>query len=143
MFRHLSLTEKSIKRLITLLQSIQQHIGGRTQISLVLALKLHHRHGSSTLIDLLHDYGLIGSYNEPQRFLKSVTAYSTTVSQSDHDKSFGLRSEIGPIFSWADTFDLNVSSPNGRKQPMPWWCNTHSILQASLKGVELILVYMQ
>ena len=29
--------------------------------------------------------------------------------------SVGLSAEIGPVFSWADNYDLYIASPNGMK----------------------------
>ena len=49
---------------LTLAQCIQQHIcgAGRNQTTLGLAVKLHHKHGSSELIKTLSEHGITGTY---------------------------------------------------------------------------------
>ena len=88
------------KRSMTMAQCIQQHIGGagRTQTTLGLAVKLHHKHGSSELIKTLNEYGITSTYDEVLRFRKSVAKF-VSENQSDYNAKLGLRTEIGPIFS--------------------------------------------
>ncbi len=101
---------------LTLAQCIQQHIGGagRNQTTLGLAVKLHHKHGSSELIKTLNEHGITSTYDEVLRFRKSVGKYVSD-NQSEYHKKLGLSTEIGPIFSWADNYDLYIASPNGTK----------------------------
>jgi len=101
---------------LTLAQCIQQHIGGagRNQTTLGLAVKLHHKHGSSEIIKTLNEHGITSTYDEVLRFRKSVAKFVSD-KQSDYHKKLGLSTEIGPIFSWADNYDLYIASPNGTK----------------------------
>lgn len=39
--------------------------------------------------------------------------------QLGYHKKLGLSTEIGPIFSWADKYDLYIASPNGTKTTHP------------------------
>ena len=48
------------------------------------------------------------------RFRKSAACF-VFKNSSDFYKKLGLTTEIGPIFSWCDNFDLWISSPNGMK----------------------------
>ncbi len=107
------------KKVLTLAQCIQQHIGignetRRNQTSLGLAIKLHHKHGSSELIRLLHEHGITSSYDEVIRFRKSAASYVSNNS-STYNTMLGLTTEIGPIFGWCDNYDLWIASPNGTK----------------------------
>ncbi len=104
------------KKSLSLAQCIQQHVGSarRNQTSLGLALKLHHKFGSYELIQLLHSHGLISPYDEVMRFRKSAAKFVSTNKEQYH-KCLGLTTEIGPIFSWCDNYDLWISSPNGTK----------------------------
>ena len=88
---------------LTLAQCIQHHVS-RTNINLTtlgLAVKLHHKHGSSELVKTLNEHGITSSYDEVLRFRKSVAKFVSD-NQSDFNKKLGLSMEIGPIFSWAD-----------------------------------------
>ena len=110
---------KTNKKALTLAQCIQQHIGGyqesrRNQTSLGLAIKLHHKIGSSELIRILHDHGITSSYDEVLRFRKSAASY-VSQNTSEYHKLLGLTTEIGRIFGWCDNYDLWISSPNGMK----------------------------
>ena len=107
-----AITEPSL----TLAQCIQQHVGGTSsnQTTLGLAVKLHHKHGSSELVKTLNEHGITSSYDEVLRFRKSVAKFVSD-NQSDYHKKLGLSMEIGPIFSWADNYDLYIASPNGIK----------------------------
>ncbi|KAL8578321.1 hypothetical protein ACOMHN_005712 [Nucella lapillus] len=58
------------------------------QTTLGLAVKLHHK--------------------------KSVAKFVTN-NQQEYHKKLGLTTEISPIFSWADNYDLFIASPNGTK----------------------------
>ncbi|KAL8573956.1 hypothetical protein ACOMHN_029403 [Nucella lapillus] len=103
------------KKALTLAQCVQQHIGGNmNQTTLGLAVKLHHKYGSSELIQTLNEHGITASYDEVLRFRKSV-AKLVTNNQQEYHKKLGLTTEIGPIFSWADNYDLFIASPNGTK----------------------------
>ena len=104
------------KQSLTLAQCIQLHIGGanRNQTTLGLAVKLHHKHGSSELIRTLNEHGITGIYDEVLHFRKSVAKFVSD-NQADYHKKVGLSAEIGPIFSWADNYDLYIVSPNGTK----------------------------
>ena len=85
---------------LTLSQCIQQHIGGagRNQTTLGLAVKLHHKHGSSELIKTLNEHGITSTYDEVLRFRKSVAKFVSN-NQAEYHKKLGLTTEIGPIFS--------------------------------------------
>ena len=48
------------------------------------------------------------------RFRKLVTKFVSD-NHSDYHKKLGLSMEIGPIFSWADNYDLHIATPNGTK----------------------------
>lgn len=101
---------------LTLAQCIQQHLCGadRNQTTLGLAVKLHHKYGSSELIKTLNEHGITSTYDEVQRFRKSVAKFVSD-NQSEYHKKLCLSTEIGPIFSWADNYDLYIVSPNGMK----------------------------
>ena len=92
-------------------------------MTLGLAVKLQHRHGSSELIRLLHDHGFIVSYDEVIRFRKSAAKFV-----GDNDRSsilhqaMGVSRRVGPIFGWFDNLDLLISTPNGRR-------DTHVMVQ--------------
>ena len=79
-----------------------------------LAVKLHHKHGSSELVKTINKHGITRSYDEVLRFRKSVAKFVSD-NQSDYHKKLGLSMEIGPIFSWADNYDLYIASLNGIK----------------------------
>ena len=106
------------KKAITLSQCIQQHIGSwkgrRNQTSLGLAVKLHHKFGSSELIRILHEHGITSSYDEVLLFRKSAASF-VSLNTADYHEVLGLTTEIGRIFSWCDNYDLWISSPNGMK----------------------------
>ena len=62
---------------LTLAQCSQQHIcgAGRNQTTLGLAVKLHHKHGSSEFIKTLIEHGITSTYDEVLRFRKSVAKF--------------------------------------------------------------------
>ena len=124
---------KVTKKSLSLAQCIQQHIGASrwNQTSLGLAIKLHHKFGSSELLQTLHSHGLICSYDEVMRFRKSAAHFVSTNSNDFH-KLLGLTTETGPIFSWMDNYDLWIASPNGTK-------TTHAMVSESLSGHHLAL----
>ena len=96
---------------LTLAQCIQQHVG-RTNINLTtlgLAVKLHNKHVSSELVKTLNEHGITSSYDEVLRFRKSVAKFVTD-NQLDSHKKLGLNMKIGPIFSWADNYDLYIAT---------------------------------
>ena len=70
---------------LTLVQCIQQHVGGTSsnQTTLGLAVKLHHKHCSSELVKTLNEHGITSSYDEVLRFRKSVTKFVSD-NQSDY-----------------------------------------------------------
>ena len=88
----------------------------RNQTTLGLAVKLQHKHGCSELIRLLHDHGVIVSYDEVIRFRKSAAKF---VGDSDRNnilhQAMGLSWRVWPIFGLFDNLDLLVSTPNGRR----------------------------
>ena len=92
-------------------------------MTLGLAVKLQHRHGSSELIRLLHDHGFIVSYDDVIRFRISAAKFV-----GDNDRSsilhqaMGVSRRVGPIFGWFDNMDLLTSTPNGRR-------DTHVMVQ--------------
>ena len=99
---------------LTLAQCIQQHIGG-TNINLtILGLAVNYTTGiavqnwsrlsTSTA-------SITSSYDEVLRFRKSVAKFVSD-NQLDYHKKLGLSMEIGPIFIWADNYDLYIASPN-------------------------------
>lgn len=100
------------KSALTIAQCIQQHISKSwNQTTLGLAVKLHHKHGSSELVQNLNEHGLVVTYDEVLRFRKSAAKYAS----DDADKYLwvlGLERCIGPIHSWGDNFDLVVFTPN-------------------------------
>jgi len=75
-------------------------------------VQLHHKYGSSELINILHEHGITATYDEVLR--KSVAKFVFD-NQSDYHKKLNLSTEIGPIFCWADNYDLYIASPNGMK----------------------------
>jgi hypothetical protein len=79
-----------------------------------MAVKLHHKHGSSELIKTLNEHGITSTYDEVLRFRMSVAKFVAD-NQSDYHKKLDFSTEIGPIFSWADNYDLFIASPNGTK----------------------------
>ena len=57
-------------------QCIQQHISKSTnQTTHGLAVKLHHKFGSSELVKLLNEHGIVTTYVEVMRFRKSAAMY--------------------------------------------------------------------
>lgn len=73
---------KIAKKSLTLAQCIQQHVrdgqeSKRNQTTLGLALKLHHKTGSSELICILHEHGITSSYHEVLRFRKSAASFAS------------------------------------------------------------------
>ena len=102
------------KASLTLSQCIQQHISKCTnQTSLGLAIKLHHKFGSSELVNTLNEHGIVASYDEVLRFRNSAAKYVCEHSAEYH-QVLGLERRIGPIFSWCDNYDLVVLTTNGR-----------------------------
>ena len=98
---------------LTLAQCIQHNVDGTSsnQTTLGLSVKLHHKHGSSELVNILNKHGITSSYDVVLRFRKSVAKFVSD-NQSDYHKKFCLSMEIGPILSWADNYDLYIASPN-------------------------------
>ena len=103
------------KKSLSLSQSIQSHNTGTwNQTILGIAIKLHHRHGSSELLKLLHKHGFTASYDEVLRFRKSAARYIGDNISLLH-QFMGLSRTVGIIFAWFDNLDLQVFTPNGRR----------------------------
>ena len=97
---------------LNLSQSIQQHISStQSQTTLGLGIKLHHKFGSRELIDILHENGYVASYQEVQRFRKSVAQCVSTLHQM-----MRFTSSAGLVLGWFDNFDLLVTTPNGHRE---------------------------
>ena len=97
---------------LSLAQSIQQHVAKwHNQTTLGLALKFHHRFGSKEAVDLLHDYGFAVTYDEVLRFRKSVAVHTAS-----HTFATQLPSTEVPASGWFDNYDLNIFTPNGRRE---------------------------
>ncbi len=112
---------KVTKKAVSLSQAIQSHVTSiRNQITLGLAVKLHHRHGSSDLIRLLHDHRFVASYDEVRRFRKSAAKLMGDDVNVFH-QFMGLDRSVGLIFGWFDNLDLQVCTPNGQR-------NTHAMV---------------
>ena len=75
-------------------------------------MKLHHKYGSRTLIETLNDHET--KYDAVLRFRKSAAQF-VSKNPADYHKTLGLTTELGPIFSWADNYDLYIASLNGTK----------------------------
>lgn len=100
---------------LALSQCIQQHVNKSTnQTSLGLAVKLHHKYGSSDFVSILNQHGILASYDEVLRFRKSAAKYASENSDVYH-RALGLERRMGPIFSWCDDYDLIVFTANGRR----------------------------
>ena len=70
--------ETVTKPALTLAQCIQQHISKSwNQTTLGLAVKLHHKYGSSELVRNLNEHGLVVTYDEVLRFRKSAAKYAS------------------------------------------------------------------
>ena len=110
------------KQALTLAQCVEQHISGNTnQTTLGLAVKLHHKYGSRELIQTLNEHGITASYDEVLRFRNSAANFVSN-NQQDYHKMLGLTTEIGPVFSWADNYDLFIASPNRTKTTHAIFC---------------------
>ena len=77
-------------------------------------MKLHHKYGSRELIQTLNEHGITASYDEVLRFRKSAANF-VSHNQQEYHNMLVLTTEIGPVFSWADNYDLFIASPNGTK----------------------------
>ncbi|MCG7883058.1 MAG: hypothetical protein JAY96_15870 [Candidatus Thiodiazotropha endolucinida] len=107
---------KVTKQSTSLSQSIQFGITNTgNQSTLGLGVKLHHKFGSSDLIQILHEHGYCVSYDEVIRFRKSAAKYVTDNAATLH-QMMGLSRTVGLVFGWYDNFDLSVSTPNGRRE---------------------------
>ena len=107
---------KVTKASMSLAQSIQFGITNTSnQSTLGLGVKLHHKFGSSDLIQILHEHGYCVSYDEVLRFRKSAAKYVTDNAVTLH-QMMGLSHTVGLVFGWYDNFDLSVSTPNGRRE---------------------------
>ena len=103
------------KQSLSLTQSIQSHITGcHNQTILGLAVKIHHKHGSSELITELSHHGYVTSYDEVLRFRKSAAAFVRSNGVGLH-QAMGLERRVGVIFGWMDNLDLQIFTPIGRR----------------------------
>ena len=104
------------KSAVTTSQCIQQHISNSTnQTTLGLAVKLHHKFGSSELVKVLNEHGIVTTYDEVMRFRKSAAKH-TNVNEGKVHEAIGLMRRVGAIFGWFDNFDLLVCTPNDRRE---------------------------
>ena len=94
------------KQSLTLTQCIQQHVSKSWNQTLGLAIKLHHKHGSSEMVQTLNEHGILASCDEVLRFRKSAAKYASEDSEM-YMRTSGLEKSNGPIHSWDDNFDLN------------------------------------
>ena len=79
------------------------------QTTLGNGVKYHHKYGSKTLIDDLHECGVTASYDEILRFRSSAAQYA----RSQPFSSRGLQMGAGALSVWVDNYDLNIFTPNG------------------------------
>ena len=97
---------------LSLAQSIQHRVTKwHNQMTLVLAVKFHHRFGSKEAVNLLHEYRFAVKWYEDLRFRKSVAVHiasQTSVRQ--------LPSSEVPASGWFDNYDLNIFTPNGKME---------------------------
>jgi len=97
---------------LSLAQAIQYHISKcYNQTTLGLGVKFHHRFGSKEAVALLHEYGFSVTYDEVMRFRTSVAKYSANQSVIQ-----GLNPDGLPVNSWFDNYDLNIFTPNGKRE---------------------------
>ena len=102
---------------LTLSSCIQQHIASsNNQVTLGLALKLHHKFGSAELVKLLHEHGLVESYDEVLLFRKSAAKYMCDHKKDVSEQVIGFCKLAGPLSGWCDNYDLLVCTPNGRRE---------------------------
>ena len=115
------------KQALTLAQCVKQHISGNTnQTTLGLAMQLHHKYDSRELIQTLNEHGITASYDEVLRFRKSAANFLSN-NQQEYHKMLGLTTEIGPVFSWADNYDLFLSqAPTVQRPRTPWSVTSYS-----------------
>ena len=107
---------KITKAYMSLSQAIQFGITNTSnQSTLGLGVILHHKFGSSDLIQILHDHGYCVSYDEVLWFRKSAAKYVTDNAMTLH-QMMGLSRSVRLVFGWYDNFDLSVSTPNGRRE---------------------------
>ena len=76
------------------------------QTTLGLGVKLHHRFGSSDLIQILNEHGYIVSYDEVLKFRKSAAKFVSDNAASLH-RMMGLTKTVGLIFGWYDNFEIH------------------------------------
>ena len=96
---------------------IQQHIASsNNHVTLGLALKLHYKFGSAELVKLLHEHGLVASYDEVLPFRKSAAKYMCDHKKDVSEQESGFSKVAGPLSGWCDSYDLLVCTPNGRRE---------------------------
>ena len=104
---------KKDKVALTLSPCIQQHIASsNNQVTLGWALKLHHKFGSAEFVKLLHEHGLVASYDEVLLFCKSAAKYMCDHKKDVSGQIIGFSKLAGPLSGWCDNYDLLVCTPN-------------------------------
>ena len=107
-------------------------------------MKLHHKHDSTELVKTLNEHGITNAYDEVLRFRKSVAKFVSDNQSDYHHKKSGLSMEIGPIFSWADNYDLYIASPNRTKAThamvMEFTQNPTGIIETGKIGVMQLTI---
>ena len=100
---------------LSIAQVIQSQVtNSPNATTLGLAVKLHHRFGSKEIVSLLHDYGFTAPYWEVLRFKDSAALYLCKQEETVYGSS--LRQGGSPISAWFDNYDLQVWTPNGRRE---------------------------
>ena len=81
------------------------------QITLDVGVKFHHCFGSKEAVALQHKYRFSVTYDEVMRFRTSVAKYSANQSVVQGLNPHGL-----PVSSRFDSYDLNIFTPNGKRE---------------------------
>lgn len=96
------------KQSFSLSQSIQSHITGyHSQTTLGLAVKIHHKPGTSELMKDLSHHGYVTSYDEVLHFCKSAEASERTNGAHLH-QAIVLEKTVGVTFRWTGNFDQHI-----------------------------------
>ena len=82
------------------------------QTTLGVAVSLHHKFGSKELLSMMYDLCFTASYTEVLRFRSSVAKYTG----EKHLEYESLSPDRGLVTAWFDNYDLNVYTPNGRRE---------------------------
>ena len=121
---------------MSLAQAVQSHITGtRNQTTLGLAVKLHHKYGSSELIQLLYDHGFTTSYDELIRFRKSAAKFVSSEG-SVLQEAMCLSQRVGSMFGWFDNFTSQCQHPMVAEKHMLWPMSSKWIPLVSLRKVR-------